>query len=159
MLKLILFIEWRIFYEIRLLKDNTWASWELFQTNRSGSKFLWIFYDFWEFWMTYWDRTIKRCYIFNARWHLVLTMYYLVLSRGISNFCHKVRTASYATSIYHKRVEWVIRKYQQRDACNQRRHSKKWSFPLETSSVNVTKSAVSCAFGQIYWENPLCSAS
>ena len=27
---------------------------------------------------------------------------------------------------------------------------KKWSFPLTISSVNVTKSAVSCGFGQIY---------
>ena len=31
---------------------------------------------------------------------------------------------------------------------------KKWSFPLRISSVNVTKSAVSCGFGQIYWRNP-----
>ena len=28
---------------------------------------------------------------------------------------------------------------------------KKWSFPLWISSVNVSKSAVSCRFGQIYW--------
>ena len=31
---------------------------------------------------------------------------------------------------------------------------KKWSFPWRISSVNVTKSAVSCGFGQIYWSNP-----
>ena len=31
---------------------------------------------------------------------------------------------------------------------------KKWSFPLRISSVNVTKSAVSCGFGHIYWRNP-----
>ena len=31
---------------------------------------------------------------------------------------------------------------------------KKWSFPLRVSSVNVTKSAVSCGFGHIYWKNP-----
>ena len=30
---------------------------------------------------------------------------------------------------------------------------KKWSFPLQISSVNVTKSAVSCGFGLIYWRN------
>ena len=30
----------------------------------------------------------------------------------------------------------------------------KWSFPLRISSVNVTKSAVSCGFGHIYWRNP-----
>ena len=32
--------------------------------------------------------------------------------------------------------------------------NKKWSFPLSISSVNVTKSAVSCGFGHIYWRNP-----
>ena len=31
---------------------------------------------------------------------------------------------------------------------------KKWSFPLRTSSVNVTKSAVFCRFGHSYWRNP-----
>ena len=31
---------------------------------------------------------------------------------------------------------------------------KKWSFPLRISSVNVTKSAVSCGIGHIYWRNP-----
>ena len=31
---------------------------------------------------------------------------------------------------------------------------KKWSFPLKISSVNVTKSAVSCGFDHIYWKNP-----
>ena len=32
--------------------------------------------------------------------------------------------------------------------------TKKWSFPFKMSSVNVTKSAVSCGFGNIYWRNP-----
>ena len=31
---------------------------------------------------------------------------------------------------------------------------KKWSFPLKISSVNVTKFAGNCSFGQIYWRNP-----
>ena len=30
----------------------------------------------------------------------------------------------------------------------------KWSFLLRISSVNVTKLAVSCGFGHIYWRNP-----
>ena len=30
---------------------------------------------------------------------------------------------------------------------------KKWSFPFKISSVNVTKSAVSCVFAHIYWRN------
>ena len=30
---------------------------------------------------------------------------------------------------------------------------KKWNFPLTIFSVNVTKSAVSCGFGHIYWRN------
>ena len=31
---------------------------------------------------------------------------------------------------------------------------KNWSFLLKISSVNVTKFAVSCRFGHIYWRNP-----
>ena len=31
---------------------------------------------------------------------------------------------------------------------------KKGSFPLRISSINVTKCAVSCGFGHIYWRNP-----
>ena len=31
---------------------------------------------------------------------------------------------------------------------------KKWSFPLRISSVYMTKSAVFCGFGHIYWRNP-----
>ena len=31
---------------------------------------------------------------------------------------------------------------------------KKWSFPCRISSVNVTKSAVFCGFGHIYWRKP-----
>ena len=33
-------------------------------------------------------------------------------------------------------------------------HKEKKSFPLRFSSVNVTKSAVSCEFGHIHWRNP-----
>ena len=29
-----------------------------------------------------------------------------------------------------------------------------WSFPFKISSVNVTKSAVFCRFGHLYWRNP-----
>ena len=42
---------------------------------------------------------------------------------------------------------------------------KQWSFPWRISSVNLTKSAVSCGFGYIYWTSPswktsfLCSGS
>ena len=36
----------------------------------------------------------------------------------------------------------------------QRLHcTKKWSFPLRISSVNVTKSAGNCRLGHIYWRN------
>ena len=34
-----------------------------------------------------------------------------------------------------------------------------FSFPSTIFSVNVTKSAVSCKFGHIYWRNPLCKTS
>ena len=36
---------------------------------------------------------------------------------------------------------------------------KKWSFPLRISSVNVTKSTVSCGYIHIYWRNPSWKAS
>ena len=36
---------------------------------------------------------------------------------------------------------------------------KKWSFPLWIFSVKVTKPAVSCGFGHIYWRNPLWKTS
>ena len=36
---------------------------------------------------------------------------------------------------------------------------KKWSCPLRIFSVNVTKSAVSCEFGHIYWRNPYWKTS
>ena len=32
--------------------------------------------------------------------------------------------------------------------------TKKWSFPLRISLVNVFKSTVCCGFGHIYWRNP-----
>ena len=37
--------------------------------------------------------------------------------------------------------------------------AQKMKFPIKASSVNVTKSAVSCRFGHIYWRNPLWKTS
>ena len=37
--------------------------------------------------------------------------------------------------------------------------SRKWSFPLGISSVNVTRSAGNCEFGHFYWRNPKCKIS
>ena len=36
---------------------------------------------------------------------------------------------------------------------------KKWSFPLRISSVNATKSVVSCGFCHSYWRNPYWKTS
>ena len=36
---------------------------------------------------------------------------------------------------------------------------KKWSFPLRISSVNVTKTTISCGFSHISWKNPECKTS
>ena len=47
-----------------------------------------------------------------------------------------------------KRFELVFRLLQ-KDSLN-----KKWSFPLRISPVSVTKSAIFCGFGHIYWKNP-----
>ena len=38
-------------------------------------------------------------------------------------------------------------------------YTKKWNFPLRISSVNVSKSAVTCGFGHIYWRNSLWKTS
>ena len=37
--------------------------------------------------------------------------------------------------------------------CEKLHGTKKWSFPLRISSVNLTKSAFSCGFSHIYWRN------
>ena len=37
--------------------------------------------------------------------------------------------------------------------------TKKWSFPLRISSVNVTESPGNCGFGHIYWRNPSWTTS
>ena len=65
---------------------------------------------------------------------------------------------------------FITRPVQQKNTACNRNHinftieslelHKKWSFPLRISLVHVTKSAVSCGFGHIYWRNPfLCSVS
>ena len=54
---------------------------------------------------------------------------------------------------------WVIRNVSFSHRQRWRRTAQKWSFPLRISSVNVTKSAVSCGFGHIYWANPLWETS
>ena len=38
--------------------------------------------------------------------------------------------------------------------CRSIHYTKKWSFPLWLSSVNVTKSEANCGFRHIYWRNP-----
>ena len=54
-------------------------------------------------------------------------------------------------------TRWLGKKYHRaKNILKKTKHSlcKKWSFPLRIYSVNVTKSAVSCGFGHIYWRNP-----
>ena len=38
---------------------------------------------------------------------------------------------------------------------NDNHYTKIWSFPFRISSVNVTKSAIPCGFGHIYWKKSL----
>ena len=61
-----------------------------------------------------------------------------------------------------KVINIIFRKMRDEDACffckitiyrNHTHTSQKWSFALRISSLNVTKSAVSCGFGHIYWRN------
>ena len=53
------------------------------------------------------------------------------------------------------RLLWIILQYAEARhfSLEDKTLHKKWSFPLLISSVNVTKSAVSCGFGHIYWRN------
>ena len=49
---------------------------------------------------------------------------------------------------------WDRRFYEKIHIHIQQSLHKKWCFPLRISAINVTKSAVSCGFGHIYWRNP-----
>ena len=63
----------------------------------------------------------------------------------IVSFCSR-NVYNYPESLYLKFMNNVLQMGQST--------AQKWSFPLRISSVIVTRSAVSCEFGQIYWRNP-----
>ena len=90
------------------------------------------------------------------------------MRRLFSTLCMKGLTWSIkTTSIFHENRSTHYTTSTSELMCWGRGSSlhKEWSFPLRISSVNVTKSAVSCEFGYIYWRNPqlktsfLCSDS
>ena len=57
---------------------------------------------------------------------------------------------------------WISKLFDIHRPTNRRRWRslhKKWSFPLRISSVNVTKSTITCGFGHIYWRNPTWKTS
>ena len=56
-------------------------------------------------------------------------------------------------SVYFIFAQSISLSERQQFTCTISLHTK-WSFPLRISPVNVTKSAVSCEFGHIYWRNP-----
>ena len=57
---------------------------------------------------------------------------------------------SLTTIKYGPEKNYVFGQFQ----CSVTNTSQKWSFLLRISSKNVSKSAVSCGFGHIYWRNP-----
>ena len=69
------------------------------------------------------------------------------LSKGLDCYGKRFQTYQKRSLILcHMKFLWmkVIRKT---------RYTNKWSFPLRIFLVTVTKSAVSCGFGHIYWRN------
>ena len=73
----------------------------------------------------FWSRNLKPAFY-----------HFMILSKPLSDMLHRC---------------WSFVKIA---SCLRKLLRKKWSFPLRNSSVNVTKSAVSCGFGHIYWRNP-----
>ena len=92
---------------------------------------------------------------------------YLIFSEPISGQCfhckppeitRKPKFFSCFQGVWNENIcqKWVNAQF--RHIYNQQ-CTKKWSFPLRISSINVTKFAVSCGFGHIYWRNPLWKTS
>ena len=71
----------------------------------------------------------------------VITTCYIIISEAVSETCFNINAC-----LEHSLKS--SRKTLHKTLC------KKWSFPLRISSVNMTKFAVSCGFGHIYWTNP-----
>ena len=65
----------------------------------------------------------------------------------------KINT-SWVTDLNGFAKEFFTRKFHWYPPFEERPLHKNWRFSLRISSVNVTKSAVSCGFGHIYWRNP-----
>ena len=57
-------------------------------------------------------------------------------------YCKSKKVIKIQLSLYYQILIWLSPN-----------RTKKWSFPLRISSVNVTKSAWNCGFGHIYWRN------
>ena len=70
------------------------------------------------------------------------------LKKNIKNTCLHRLHSDYGNA---KICLHVIQNYQQVQKTTM---DEKWIFLLRISSVNVTKSTVSCGFGRIYWKNP-----
>ena len=91
-----------------------------------------------------------KCGMSNPIWYSWgSSSFWFLLRRYLLTFCHEFMTASNQdTQIafirllrFHKWVSLFTL-------------HKKWSFPLRTYLVNVSKSAVSFGFGHIYWRYP-----
>ena len=63
------------------------------------------------------------------------------------------KTILRGTSRIHRHIKTLLNNYDGTFLQKQLTLHKKWSFSVRISSVNVTKSAVSCGFSYIYWRN------
>ena len=91
-------------------------------------------------------------------------MHYILPRRNLSSDLQTIVSHSTAIQSLLMKFNWQKKsngylKTIKRLSTSQPSLHKKWSFPLRISSVNMTKSAVYCEYGHIYWRNPKWKAS
>ena len=80
-----------------------------------------------------------------------LKMFMILPNLLLQCTCHKSKTIDNKDTLERRLALWRSKKGLVIQI--QLTLHKKWSFPIRISTVNVTKSAVSCWFGYIYWRN------
>ena len=92
---------------------------------------------------------LLRSYEIGVCYNLKAKIFFFLFSRWLETFA--------LTYLSIKRFTPVFRDLNTQPytgECSATTLHKKWNFQLRISSVNLTKSAVSCGFGHIYWRNP-----
>ena len=91
----------------------------------------------------------------NKRWDSIKFYEKEVLSRQTAEVSLKNKIPEWKKKVYMDRVSsWFRLEAPKPNKIWKFTLHEKWCFPLRNPSVNVTKSAVFCRFGHIYWRNP-----